>query len=80
MVGRGIGGHLRVEGIETNPTILTTTTTDERRRPATRGGGAAARLDGVGGAPVVGGEGEVAAEVPHLLAHLTAATDGNGDG
>ncbi len=29
---------------------------------------------------MVGGKGEVAAEVPHLLAHLTTATDGNGDG
>jgi hypothetical protein len=37
MVGRGIGGHLRVEDIETNPMVLTTTTNDARRRPATRG-------------------------------------------
>jgi Domain of unknown function (DUF834). len=41
---------------------------------------AAARVRRRRRAPVVGGEGERAAEIPHLLAHLTAATDGNGDG
>nr|ABA92242.1 hypothetical protein LOC_Os11g12150 [Oryza sativa Japonica Group] len=41
---------------------------------------AAARFTGGDGSPVAGGEGGRAAGVPHLLAHLTAATDGNGDG
>jgi hypothetical protein len=41
---------------------------------------AAARLDGDGGAPVVGGEGGRAAEVPLTTAHLTAAAASGGDG
>nr|ABA97769.1 hypothetical protein LOC_Os12g19680 [Oryza sativa Japonica Group] len=41
---------------------------------------AAARLDGDEGTPVVGGEGERAAEIPLTTAHLTAATASGGDG
>jgi Domain of unknown function (DUF834). len=60
--------------------VLTTTSTDARRRPATRRGGAAVRVDDDGGAPVAGGEGEGAAEVPLTTAHLTAVTASGGDG
>jgi hypothetical protein len=79
MVGRGFGEHLRVEDIETNPMVLTTTTTDARQRPATRKKAAAARVGRRRRAPVVGGEGGRTAEVPHLRAHLTAATASGGD-
>jgi Domain of unknown function (DUF834). len=42
------------------------------------GGGGS--VGGDGGAPVTGDDGERAAEVPHLRAHLTAARGSDGDG
>ena len=82
-VGGEIGDHLRVEDNEANSLVLTPTRNDARRRPATRRGGAAARVNGVEGAPVVGGANGGAAELPCTTAHLLAATasgDDDGDG
>src|SRR5512137_2023933 len=78
-VGGGNGDHLRVEGNETNPLVLTTTRNDARRRPATRKGGAAAQVNGVEGAPVVGGGKGGTAGLPLTTAHLLAATASGGD-
>jgi Domain of unknown function (DUF834). len=80
VLGRAIGGHLRVEGNEANPLVLTTTRNDARRRPATGEGGAAVRLNGVEGAPVVGGENGGAAELPLPTTHLTVVAASGGDG
>ena len=80
VIGRGNGGHLRVDGNEANPLVLTTTSNGARRRPATRRKAAAARVNGDGRAPAVGGERGGAAEVPLTTAHLTAATASGGDG
>ena len=44
------------------------------------GGKAAARVSGDGGAPVTGGEGGGAAELPLTTAHLLAMTASGGDG
>jgi hypothetical protein len=35
-LGRAIGGHLRVQDDEANPTVLTNEPNDERRRPVTK--------------------------------------------
>ncbi len=56
---------------------------DDKRRTMTAGDeddGGGGSVGGGGGAPVTGDDGERAAEVPHLRAHLTAArgSDGNG--
>nr|AAM74294.1 Hypothetical protein [Oryza sativa Japonica Group] len=79
-IGRAIGGHLRVEGNEANPLVLTTTANGARRRPATRRKAAAVRVDGGERAPVVGGERGGAAGLPLTTAHLSAATASGGDG
>lgn len=79
MVGCDFGGHEHVEDDETNPTVLTLEPNDERRRPATRSSGGAASVDGGDGAAVVGGFGEIAAELAHTSAHLTAMTATGGD-
>ncbi len=60
--------------------VLTPTRNDARRRPATRREAAAARVDGVEGAPVVGGKRGGAAELLHPLAHLLATAASGGDG
>src|SRR5512136_53855 len=80
VVGRDFGGHLREENDETNPMVLTTTANNARRRPATRRTTAAARVARRRRAPVVGDEGEVAAELPHTTAHLKATAASGCDG
>jgi hypothetical protein len=79
-IGGGFGGHLRVEGNEANPLVLTPTRNDARRRPATKKKAAAARVSDDGGAPVVDGEKGGAAELLHTTAHLTAVAATKGDG
>nr|BAH80021.1 putative retrotransposon protein [Oryza sativa Indica Group] len=78
--GGRIGGHQRVAGDETNSTVPTPTRGDARRRPATKKKAAAARVDGVGGAPVVGDANGGADGLPLLTANLTVVAATGGDG
>jgi hypothetical protein len=78
--GDGNGGHQRVEGDETNSKVPTPTRDDARRRPATKKNAAAARVDGVGGAPVVGDANGGADDLLLLTAKLTAVAATGGDG
>src|SRR5512142_2214939 len=78
-LGDEIGGHQRVEGDERNSTVPTPTRDDERRRPATKKKAAAARVNGVGGAPVIGGANGGADGLRLLTANLTAVAATGGD-